>query len=436
MAASRTAAVDPFLAVAHRTAGSGPSTVLDGITAVGAEDAALANGMLVRALDFDDVHVSSRIHVTSAVLPAAIAVAEQVGASGMDLVGAYLAGAEITTRLGSAASAAFRARGWDPTPIAGVFGSALAAAWLRELDGPAAQHALGIAGSLAAGSVEYRRTADTTRLLQPGFAGRNALLAVDLAATGATGPAGVWEGPDGLFATYVEIEVDPDVLVADLGDRWETTQISTKRHPCSHLVHSAVDAALSLRRDGVTAASVVDLVAFVHPDLIGVVCDLGTAAEGAIDPHAEPASAAEARQSLPWCVASAIVDGAVTEDSFRPDRLGRPVVTDLARRVRCESVDHVHGSAGLQPGRLRVTLPSTPGRSPTEMVAMAPAGLGGADRPVSDVEVVAKFLANCGHPSGGDRLANRLLTLEDEPSIADVIDDVVRTTAPGGPVAG
>lgn len=417
--AARSGTVDRLLTVSHRTAGSGPATLLDGNGPVTVEDAALGNGILVHCLDFDDTHADSMVHVSAAVLPAALAVAEQVDATGMDLIGAYLAGAETVCRLGAAAPGVFHRRGFHATALVGVFGSTLAVGWLRELDPHVAQHALGIAGSMAAGSMEFLRSDATTKQLHPGLAGRNAVLAVDLAAAGATGPPEVWEGPDGLFASYADLVVGADEIVDGLGSRWETLRIGVKRYPCCHLSHGSIDAARSLAADGVTAADIDDLVVVVHPGASDIVCEPFPAGQAATHPdadaRADPDTAYEARFSLAWCVAAAVVDGGVDARTFDPLRIRRPDVLALASRIRCEVADHAHGPATEQPGHLRVRLSDG-----EQLVVMAPGGLGGPDHPVDDDELVDKFVLNCDGHRDALSLARRVMALEDEPSVQEL----------------
>ena len=432
VAGARSGAAAPVLTVAHRTAGWGPATLLDGNGPVTVEDAALGNGALIRCLDLDDSHAPSRVHVGAAVLPAALAVAEQVEATGMDLIGSYLAGAELACRLGSAVPGGFHSRGLHATSVVGVFASALAVAWLREVDPHVAQNALGICGSLAAGPFQQAGPGSIDGHLQAGLAGRNAMLAVDLAAAGAGGPADVWEGPAGLFATSLGIDVPADDLVEGLGTRWDSTRISIRRSPCSRLAEGAVEAARSLAADGVTADDVVDLVAVVHPGTTGIVCRPFPAGQAGSHPGpdamADPDSPDEARFSLPWCIAATLVDGDLGLGSFDQDRVRRPDVLALAARVRCEMADRTHGPPEGQPGHLRVRLSDG-----EEVVAMAPGDLGGPDHTPDDDALVRRFVASCGGHPAAAAVAGRILALEDEPSVQDLMARVAGLAAGDGP---
>lgn len=430
LAGARSGTVDHLLAVSHRTAASGPATLFDGTGSVTVEDAALGNAVLIRCLDVDDWFEPGRAHVSSVVLAAVLAVAEQVDATGMDLLGSYLAGTELACRLARIAPTELRARGFDVTPVVGVGAAALAVGWLRGLHPGVARHAVGIAGAMAAGPATAPigvdgPPSDAEWLLPAGLAARNAVLAADLAAAGATGPADVWEGPTGLFATYADVTVNADELVEGLGSRWHATDVSIRRYPSSPLTHGAVAAARSLSTDGVTPDDIGDLVVVVHPDTAGVVCRPVPAGQAAThrspDAFGDPADPIEARRSVAWCVAATLVDGNLDPTSFDAQRIRRPDVLRLAERIRCEVTDRVHGPASTQPGHLRVRLVDG-----DEVVAMAPGGIGGPDHPVADEDLVQKFVGYGGDRHAAGEVARRILAVEDEPSVPELVGAVAR----------
>jgi len=197
----------------HRT-GAAPyaTALLDGLdeaTVIGSGErasvpnAALANGILAHALDFDDTHAGALVHPTAAVLPTAFAIGEGTGASGAEVLVAAIAGYEVVNRLGAAVTHGFHKRGYHATSVCGVFASALIASRLLGLDVARTVNALGIAGSAAAGSLEFLNTGSATKQLHPGLAALNGIVAARLAAAGAEGPASMpvrltWEDlPDG-----------------------------------------------------------------------------------------------------------------------------------------------------------------------------------------------------------------------------------------------
>jgi 2-methylcitrate dehydratase PrpD len=368
--------------------------------------AAFVNGVMLHALDFDDTHAASLIHASAAVLPAALATAELVGATGSNLLDAVIIGNEFALRLGAVVPHAFHARGFHPTSVCGVFGGTLAAAWLMELDPSVAVAALGIAGSTAAGSLEFLSAAASTKQLHPGLAGQSAVMSAQLAAAGATGPNSIIEGPNGLFAAYLGRDIEPADVTADLGSTWQTTQIATKRYPCCHLSHASMDAALDLH--AVVAEQGLDVIesitAVVHPDAVDIVCEPASA-------KADPTTNYEAKFSLPWSVALTVVDGSARVDSFAADRIRRDDVLSLAAKVHCRVGDAATGPAAAQDGLLEVTL--TGGATQT---VRAPGGKGGPDLPLTDHELVDKFVDNAGGQSGASQWARFLLRLDEADS--------------------
>src|SRR5262249_38546133 len=173
------------------TDSAGPATAIGLADGLPADGAALANGTLFHALDFDDTHPDSVVHVSATTVAAGLAAGEIAGATGRDLIAAIVIGDEISTRVGMAAGGRFHARGFHPTGVCGVFGATATVARLRGLDAATTVNALGIAGSMAGGLLEFLADGAKTKPIHPGWAAHCALNAVRLAVHGATGPATV-----------------------------------------------------------------------------------------------------------------------------------------------------------------------------------------------------------------------------------------------------
>src|SRR5688500_18196976 len=237
-------------AVAVATLATAPSeaTVLGRPGRWPAPAAALANGTLVHALDFDDTHAGGLVHATAAVLPTALAVGQEVGATGAEIVTAAVAGYEAVCALAAAVPHGFHGRGFHATGVCGVFTSALIAARLYGLSPEVTVHALGIAGSSAAGSLEFLHSPATTKQLHPGLSAQAGITAARLARAGATGPATTFEGEHGLFRSYLGVDLEPDELFgASLGRDWELPRISLKPFPACQLSHATLHAAARAR---------------------------------------------------------------------------------------------------------------------------------------------------------------------------------------------
>jgi len=406
LAAAREGAADPAVTVAIGLGGPPEATVLGGRTRISAPAAALATGTLVHALDFDDTHAGGLVHATAAVLPATLAVGEQVGASGADVLTAAVIGYEVVCRTAAAAPHAFHARGLHATSVCGVLAAAAVAGRLSGLDAARLTSALGIAGSSAGGLLEFLHTGSSTKQLHPGLAGSAGIVAARLAAAGASGPDTVLEGGYGIYAALAgRADVEAKSVLDGLGDRWETTRITVKPYPACQLLHASLDAALALPR-----GDVVSVVAELHPDAVPIVAEPRPS-------KVRPRTPYGAKFSLPWSVAAALADGRVDVRTYAPERLDRPEVTALADRVTVRVVD-LPGPAADAPGRLVATLAD--GR---EVVAETARSRGGPETPLSDVDLVAKAVANAGGASAATAaLVRATLDLAAEPDLTRLLD--------------
>jgi 2-methylcitrate dehydratase PrpD len=399
LGARRFGEAGPVLRVAERLGGPAEATVIGGAR-TGAATAALANGALMHALDFDDTHAGSLVHATVAVLPAALAASEEAGTSGADLLVAVVAGIEAATRLGAAVPHGFHAHGFHATSVCGTFASALACARLQGSGEDAAVNALGIAGSFASGSLEFLADGSSTKQLHPGWAAHAGLVAARLAAAGATGPQTILEGESGLYRSFLGRTVEAAQLVDGLGSRWETGRITIKPYPACQLSHASLDAARSL---GVEARDVAGLHFRLPEEAAAIVCRPEAA-------KLHPRSPYEAKFSLQWCAAALLIDGALGTESFAPGRIERPDVLALAARVGYEAYDPGRPAASAG-GEVTATL-----RDGGTRRAEVAASRGGPENPLGEAEVLEKFRLNAG--PGHDALVEAVLGLEALPSAA------------------
>ncbi|GLZ08127.1 2-methylcitrate dehydratase [Actinomadura sp. NBRC 104412] len=332
LAAARTGAAAPAIEVARGLGGPPEAAVLGTDDLVSAPAAALANGTLVHALDFDDTHAGGLVHATAVVLPAAFAVGQQVGASGRDVLAAAVAGYETACRVAAPAPHGF--------------------------------HELGLLAFLGTGA--------STKQLHPGFASQSGIVAARLAAAGATGPETVFDGPRGVFDALSAHPADPASILDGLGERWETTRIGIKPYAACQLSHATIDAVRdAMAREPFGPEEVAGVHAVVHPDSAPVVCDPGRDLTRPAGPYA-------AKFSMPWTVAALIADGDLSVRTFEPDSIARPEVARLAARVRWEVAAEPGVVAADAPGRVTITL--TDGR---EVTGSVPRSEGGGDRPLA-----------------------------------------------------
>ncbi|MBK1783207.1 MmgE/PrpD family protein [Prauserella cavernicola] len=366
-------------------AGGGPATGIGVAHGLPAAEAAFVNGVLCHALDFDDTHPESVTHVSVAVTPAAFAAGEAAGADGATVLAAVVAGNEVSTRVGAAAGGVFHARGLHPSGVCGVFGAAAAAARARGLDAETTAHALGIAGSMASGLLEFLADGADTKRLHPGWAAQAGITAARLAAHGATGPATVFEGRRGFYATYLNgVEVDLGAGLADLGQRWNTPSIAYKPYPACHYTHAPVDAlAEVLREHPLRADEVARVVAFT--DKTGVDLVLEPSAD-----KVRPRTPYDAKFSLPYCLASLLVRGSVEVGSFTPDAIADQAVLAVTPRVSYETREYSPRPDAFGGG---VRVETTDGRT---FEAELRYQRGGAENPMTEDDVRVKYRANAG----------------------------------------
>ena len=348
---------------------------------------ALINGALAQALEMDDKHAASLARPGSTVTPAVLAVAEEKDLALKDVVTAVIVGYEVMIRLGFVAGKRFLERGYHTSSLIGAFGTACAVGNLLRVDPKEIVHALGIAGTFASGIQEATRTGSTSKILHGGWGAHSGIIALELATVGITGPKSVFEGPYGFFQTHLTpIKGDLDWKKAGeaLGTRWYLPETAFKPYPCCQLLHAFIDAAkatlIDLKRDGVSVKAITRISARLAEPGLTLVTD-------PIERKRAPELPHEARFSLPYTLAFALLYGDVNIDTFRADRLSDPDVRRLAALVECgedpESDYPLHNPALLeivaQGKTYKLRIPFHPG-SP--------------EAPLSQSDVLDKFARN------------------------------------------
>ncbi len=289
--------------------------------------AAFVNAVTEHGIEMDDTHSAASSHPGVVIWSAGLAVAERVGADGAALLPAVAAGYEMACRAGyAAAPPSMYARGFHPTSASDVFGAAVTAACLLDLTVDQMLNAVGIAGSFASGNMEYLAQGTLTKRIQPGQAAHAGILAALLAQHGYTGPATILEGEFGFLHAYSDAAV-PERLTANLGRTWEIMQTGIKAFGCCRYMQSPIEAALRAARDERWSPEEVAAirVGLVSPGW-GLVVD-------PIDQKYEPKTRVDAQFSLPFGIATALVNGRATVTEFRESQLTNPTILELARKV-------------------------------------------------------------------------------------------------------
>lgn len=358
--------------------------------------AALVNGAASHALDMDDLHNASIIHLGTVVMPAALAVAERIGASGRDLIAAIVAGCEAAARIGEAVNPESYFY-WHTTGTAGTFGAAAAAANLLRLDTAQTVACFGSAGTQASGLWEFLIDGAMSKSLHAGKAAQNGILAADLARAGFTAARRILEGEKG-FCRAMSPSPHLGKLSDGLGEGFRIDANGYKAYTCCRHCHSGINAALDLRAErGVDPAAIRAVTVRTY-----------RVARDLVDNPA-PATPYGHKFSLQYCVAAALVRGGVGLDAFTPEAVADPAVRAVMERVRVEVDAAIDADFVRDPMKwaAEVVVETTAGGRYSRYV---PYPKGDPMNPLTYAETEAKFRA-VASPVVGEREGERLLAI-------------------------
>lgn len=357
-----------------------------------AATAAWINGSISHAVEFDDIFRDAVYHPGCPTISAALAVAEERGASGAELLRAVTVGYEISTRIGVAVQPSHY-RFFHTTGTVGCFGSAAATAvLLAPGQADPMRHALATAASLAAGLQQAFRSDAMTKALHAGHAAWVGVTAGMGAASGITGAIDILEGEAG-FGKALSDAADWTRATEGLGERYNIQSITQKNHGCCGHTFAAIDAMLDIRRrEPLTPAQIADIRVETYQTALDVTGNF------------EPRTAFEAKFSLPYVVAHALLYGAVRLNAFEPQRLADADTRSLMARTRLVADPQL--SAGFPAQRAaRIVVTLHDGRVIEEF---APCRKGDPEAPLSDADLEDKFL-ELSSPVIGDAPARQLL---------------------------
>jgi len=307
---------------------TGEATVLGSLSKFSAEHAALINGVQGHVLDYDDAQLATspsrpmgqQTHPTTPVLAAALALAESRRATGAALLTAYIVGLEVACRLGDAVDPSHYLDGFHPTGTLGAFGATAAGAQLLKLPPRSIRHALGIAGTLASGLRANRGT--MAKGLNAGRAAENGVIATTLAADGFTASENIFDDPMGFFSAACRGRVDSDLLRFGKPFFVREPGLAIKLYPCAGVLHPTLDLTLNLRaKHSIDPKNI---------DRIRVGLDTNAARPLVYE---NPLDSLQAKFSLNFAVAVAIVDGKAGLKQFTAEWLHDPKVKRLMKRV-------------------------------------------------------------------------------------------------------
>ena len=308
---------------------SGPSTIVGTNKRALPEYAAMANGTAFHSIEMDDVNNEASLHPGVVAFPTALAMADIAPVTGKDFISAVVAGYDVIIRLGRALKPKEHyGRGFHPTGTCGAFGGAAVAARLLGLQGDDYTHALGIAGSQAAGSMEYLAQGAWTKRLHPGWSAHSGIWAALLARAGYSGPTTILEGRDGFLNAYSG-DPDPSLVLKDLGEEYQVTRTGVKPHACCRYNQGPIDCLLEIGKSNDFQALDIEEVK------IGVLSQGMRLVAEPVEAKRNPKSVVDMQFSMPFAAAVALSYGSASLNEYAIGIPDRPEVRHIMDRVQC-----------------------------------------------------------------------------------------------------
>jgi 2-methylcitrate dehydratase PrpD len=374
----------------------GPCTAIGHARTLSAAAAALVNGTTIHGEDFDDTFEGGPIHSGGVIVPAVLAACERHGLDGSAALLGIAVGVETMCRLSLVAPTLTHKAGFHPTAIFGAMGAAAAVGAALDLSPRQLVDALGNAGSMASGIIEYLAEGAWTKRLHAGWAAQAGIRAALLGRAGFSGPRTVFEGVHGFFHAFAHTRAgDFTAITGDFGTRWVMETLAFKPYPCGTMTHPYIDCARRLAKR-VRAENVVEMV-----------CEVG---EGTVHRLWEPLAAKQrpangyaGKFSTPYCIAAGFVRGNVALSDFSDEAVCDPAVLALAAKVRYR-IDPNNPYPKNFTGHIRATL-----RDGAVVEERQPYMRGGAREPLTRADIEEKFLLNARHGGwSADRAAAAL----------------------------
>jgi len=368
----------------------GPCTAIGHKRTLSASGAAFVNGTAAHGEDFDDTFEGGPVHAGAVIVPGVLAACERHNPDGASALLGIAVGVETICRLSLVTPKMVHKAGFHPTAVLGAMAAAAGIAAALKLDRRQIVDALGIAGSMASGIIEYLAEGAWTKRLHPGWAAQAGLRAALLAKHGFVGPRTVFEGSHGFFHGFANtIKGDYAALTGDFGARWVTETLAFKPYPCGTMTHPYIDCARRLAARGVKASDIKELV-----------CEVG---EGTVHRLWEPLGDKQrppngyaGKFSQPYCIATGFLRGNVGLGDFTDAAVKDPAVVALAGKVKYV-IDPKNPYPNEYTGHIRAVL--NDGRVVEER---QPHMRGGAHEPLTRKDIEDKFALCCRHGGWDD----------------------------------
>jgi 2-methylcitrate dehydratase PrpD len=379
--------------------GGGACTAIGHARTLDAAGAAFVNGTAAHGEDFDDTFEGGPVHCGSVLVPAVLAAAERHRLGGPDVLFGLAVGIEVMCRLSLVAPKAIHRAGFHPTAVLGAMGAAAGVGAALGLEPRQIVDALGVAGSMAGGIIEYLAEGAWTKRLHPGWAAQSGLRAADLARAGFVGPRTVFEGVHGLFNGFARAAEGAWPRLTDgFGEEWLAATVAIKPYACGTMAHPYVDCARRLAKRGIRPEGVAE-----------ITCEV---AEGTVhrlwEPLAakrRPPNAYAAKFSTPFCIAAGFVLDGAGLDAFTEATVADPRLQELAGKVSYV-IDPDNPYPDEFTGHVRVRLAGG-----VVVEERQPHLRGGVREPLARADVEEKFRRNAAHGGFDRERAERFLGL-------------------------
>ena len=385
--------------------------------------AALANGLAGHSQDYDDDHREGTQHSSVAVLPAVLALAEQYGKSGEEVLLAYIIGSDVTIRAGEAFNGTSYYAGWHLTGTCGGFGSAAGASKLLGLNVEQFVNALGVVGSMAAGLGEFNSCGAWTKRFHPGRAAMDGVLAANMGKSDYFAPPTVFEGTDGFLIcfSYKGTEADPNPngdytvgkLTDNFGKKWEMADVSIKLYACCRFTNNFCDCAIDIFNQGCDFTKIKSIHAECNKFTDTKLCR-------PVDVKRHPVNVVNAQFSLFYETACGLVHGKVLPDHFTDEGIKDPDIHRISDLITWEiNPDFEAVYPSKYPARVTVYM-----EDGTKYVSEVEYPKGDPENPATKEEVVGKFLINAANTVGSVK-AKRIIELVEKFEELENLDELM-----------
>ena len=372
----------PSLAGFIAAGSSGNCTIIGTKNRLSARDAALANGLLMHGLDFDDTHLASIIHASVASLPAALALGEHIDASWNDMLCAYILGMETAIRIGASVQGGFHHVGFHATGVVSHFSSAVVAGKLLGLNAEQICAAQGVAASTASGIQVFLEEGAWTKRMHPGWGALSGITAAYMVKSGFVAPSRPYEGRFGLYETHLhETKPLPEEITRNLGKEWRMIETAIKPYPICHFNHGCAEAAIVLHgelKDRIN--DIKEIVAWLPEPTLHIIAEPADVKQHVTTDY-------EAKFSAQFDIAMCLLRGRFGLKELTAEAIAQPDVQELTKKVICKA-DPNSAFPKYFSGGLTITM-----KDGTTLSKHIPVNKGAGDRTMTAEDIYEKFIA-------------------------------------------